>query len=437
MSRSEIEQHLKSTIGLDATTVGTATIGRAIAQRIDVCGVHSESEYWSLLRKKPDELQALIERVVVPETWFFRYPEAFRMLAGECHKHLRTQPKGHLHLLSLPCSTGEEPYSIAMTMLDAGISPSQFTIDAVDISASALQTAKAGCYGINAFRGQNIRYRERYFTGVEQGFQIIEKVRQCVKFRQGNLLQASNFLGIACYDVVFCRNVLIYLDHHDKNTTLNQLARILKPEGLLFVGSSEPGRIQSPHFESARRPHAFAFYRREARSDKTSIAMPTSHAPAKPHAIPRPLLPARLSPLKPPIEKSSQLLAPQLFAPQLLTPVDLPETEFKETGEPATEYQEVLRLANQGQLEAAKALYTKIEARMPPSAAGFYLAGLLEDAQHNPEKAVYYYRKALYLDPDHHESLLHLAYLQETRGDRMGAQRLKERAKRVQARKPK
>lgn len=422
MSRTAIEQHLKSAIGLDATTVGSATIARAIAQRMTMCGVQSEPEYWSLLRATAEELQALIECVVVPETWFFRYPEAFRMLVVETHKQRRTHPNERLQLLSLPCSTGEEPYSIAMALLDAGIPTSQFTIDAVDISTSALQTAYAGCYGINSFRGQDLGYRERYFTSTEKGYQINDKIRQCVRFRQGNLLQASSFLGIACYDVVFCRNVLIYLDHHDKNTSLNQLSRLLKLEGVLFVGSSEPGRIQSPHFESARRPHAFAFYRREARGEKASAQASTSNAPVKPHPIARNRQPTLFQTLIACSEKPS----PLPVAVQALAPAN-----------PATGYQEVLRLADHGQLEAAKTLYAQLEAQMPPSAIGFYLAGLLEDAQHNPEKAVYYYRKALYLDPDHHESLLHLAYLQETLGDRIGAQRLKERAKRVQARNPK
>lgn len=422
MSRAHIEQHLKSAIGLDATTVGSATIGRAITQRMTVCGVQSEPEYWSLLRAADEELQALIECVVVPETWFFRYPEAFRMLVVEAQKQWRAHPNERLQLLSLPCSTGEEPYSIAMALLDAGIPASQFTIDAVDISTTALQTAYAGCYGINSFRGQDLRYRERYFTYTEQGYQIHDTVRQCVRFRQGNLLQASSFLGIACYDVVFCRNVLIYLDHHDKNSSLNQLSRLLKYEGVLFVGASEPGRIQSPHFEFAKRPHAFAFYRRDARSEKAGSQASTSTLPVKPHVIVRNRQLTPFQPLMPCSGKPS----PLPVAVQALAPAN-----------PVTSYQEVLRLADHGQLEAAKTLYAQLEAQMPPSAIGFYLAGLLEDAQHNPEKAVYYYRKALYLNPDHHESLLQLAYLQETLGDRIGAQRLKERANRVQARKPK
>ena len=106
---------LKERIGLDVASVGEAIIERAVRQRSQALQGLSADQYWQRLQTSSEEQQALIEAVIVPETWFFRYPESFATLArlavtrlGEI-KHMRA-----LRILSLPCSTGEEPYSIAM-----------------------------------------------------------------------------------------------------------------------------------------------------------------------------------------------------------------------------------------------------------------------------------------------------------------------------------
>src|SRR5690606_25565987 len=104
--------------------------------------------------QSPTEQRALIESIVVPETWFFRYPESFALLATQARALQRRLPIGRpLRLLSLPCSSGEEPYSMAIAMLDADFSAEQFQIDALDISQRGIEQAALGRYGVNAFRG--------------------------------------------------------------------------------------------------------------------------------------------------------------------------------------------------------------------------------------------------------------------------------------------
>ena len=134
---------LKERIGLDVTSVGTAIIERAVRQRISAVPGRTADEYWQALQHSAPEQQALIEAVIVPETWFFRYPESFATLARLAVKrlaeikHLRA-----LRILSLPCSTGEEPYSIAMALLDAGLAPHQFKVDGLDVSPLSVARAK-------------------------------------------------------------------------------------------------------------------------------------------------------------------------------------------------------------------------------------------------------------------------------------------------------
>ena len=111
----------------------------SVRLRMDSLGFNQTADYWERLRASEDELQELIEAVVVPETWFFRDQEAFTALARIISKEwLPNHPTAALRLLSGPCCTGEEPYSMVMALLDAGLSRDRLKIDAVDISVRAL-----------------------------------------------------------------------------------------------------------------------------------------------------------------------------------------------------------------------------------------------------------------------------------------------------------
>ncbi|MCT1146033.1 chemotaxis protein CheR, partial [Pseudomonas aeruginosa] len=166
------ERLLKSRIGLDASSVGSAVIERAVRQRMSGLALHDEDEYWMRLNGSPGEVQALIEAVVVPETWFFRYPESFTTLARLAFERLPSLGGGRaLRILSLPCSTGEEPYSIVMALLDAGLSEYLFEVDALDVSARVIERASLGVYGRNSFRGDELGFRDRHFSEVAEGYQ--------------------------------------------------------------------------------------------------------------------------------------------------------------------------------------------------------------------------------------------------------------------------
>ena len=180
---------LKERIGLDVTSVGEAIIERALRQREASAHCSDSDAYWHLLVTSAKEQQALIEAVIVPETWFFRYPESFATLGKLAREQLdRLAGARPLRILSLPCSTGEEPYSIAMALIDAGMGPRQFKIDAIDISPISIARARHGVYGKNSFRGSDLGFRERFFNPVAEGFEIVGQVRDCIEFQPGNLL---------------------------------------------------------------------------------------------------------------------------------------------------------------------------------------------------------------------------------------------------------
>ena len=209
MSLPQIIALLRETLGLDVASVGVSLIERAVKRRVNANDLRDISQYADLLQRSEPELQSLFEAVVIPETFFFRYPESFaalRQIVGE--QFLFGTQK--MRALSVPCSTGEEPYSIAMTLLDAGLSLEKFQIDAIDISAHLLDIARLGLFGSNSFRGSELQFRNQYFQKTDAGFRLCDRVRQCVKFEQGNVLEERFRFGSEPYDFIFCRNLLIY-----------------------------------------------------------------------------------------------------------------------------------------------------------------------------------------------------------------------------------
>src|SRR5882757_9716006 len=172
MITGKVEVFLKERMGLDATSIGRASIERALRERLAACGMNADA-YWQYLGGSEIEIQELIEAVVVPETWFFRDREAFTALTKNVLvAWLQTHPEGVLRVLSLPCSTGEEPFSIAMALLEAGFPTDRVQIDAVDISLRALAYAEQGVYGKNSFRGVDLGSHARHFERVGRGHRL-------------------------------------------------------------------------------------------------------------------------------------------------------------------------------------------------------------------------------------------------------------------------
>ncbi len=321
------ERLLKSRIGLDASSVGSAVIERAVRQRMSGLALHDEDEYWMRLNGSPGEVQALIEAVVVPETWFFRYPESFTTLARLAFERLPSLGGGRaLRILSLPCSTGEEPYSIVMALLDAGLSEYLFEVDALDVSARVIERASLGVYGRNSFRGDELGFRDRHFSEVADGYQLAEQVRRKVRFRCGNLLDPGLLAGEAPYDFVFCRNLLIYFDRPTQSEVVEVLKRLLRPDGAMFIGPAEASLLSQHGMQPIGVPLSFVFRRTsEAPRGARPKAVSDGARPVVAAAVER----ASIRPSPPPPAKPRQRLS-SLVPPASGQPLASPVGEFDE-----------------------------------------------------------------------------------------------------------
>ncbi|MDL2358441.1 MAG: CheR family methyltransferase, partial [Pseudomonadota bacterium] len=189
---------LRRASGLD---LSEPTVDRALRERIAKSGAADTEQY--LQRMAPAELAELIELVVVPESWMFRDSEAFAAATAFLQRRLAARPERLLRILSIPCAGGEEPYSMAMALADAGVPASAYRIEGVDLSSVALERALAGHYTRNAFRGGDLGFRQRHFTSVGDGYQISDALRSQVSFSQGNLLAFDSAAGAGRYDLVF------------------------------------------------------------------------------------------------------------------------------------------------------------------------------------------------------------------------------------------
>ncbi len=403
---------LKERIGLDVASVGPAIIERAVRQRCNALYARSSDEYWQKLQGSRDEQQALIEAVIVPETWFFRYPESFATLVKLAKARL-AQIKGMraLRLLSLPCSTGEEPYSIAMALLDGGLAPHQFKVDGLDVSPLSVERAKAALYGKNSFRGQPIEFRERHFNPEEgERYRLSERVREQVRLQVGNVLDPGLLASEPAFDFVFCRNLLIYFDQPTQRQVFEVLKRLTHEEGVLFIGPAEGSLLGRLGMRSIGIPQSFAFSRH--------------HEPEPaPVVVPQPLpLPVPVRSVVPPAPRPRPFARRPVAAP--LSDGALMESDA------GSLLATIAALANEGKSAEARAACERYLQQHEPVAQVFYWLGLLSDVAGNAMEAQGYYRKALYLAPQHPEALAHLGALLASQGDVAGAQRLQERAAR-------
>jgi len=399
----QIEDLLREKIGLRAGMPGRALIEDAVASRLRDLGLKPEA-YRRLLRESPNEWETLVEAVVVTETWFFRDREPFRALIKLARQEwLPAHPSGKLRILSVPCSTGEEPYSIAMALLDAEFPPTRFQIDAVDIRPTAIAHAERAEYGKNSFRGKDLGFRARYFQQTSQGYRLNASVRELVRFEIGNLLDDRFQLEKEPYDFIFCRNLLMYLDPAVQEDVFQTLGQLLTGAGVLFVGSAEVLIAGRHGFIPAKLPFSFSCRKAPVNQEITK---------RRPH------------PLKSPAEKLPVMAAS-------LATVAGPPQPAPQPKVPPADLGAARQLADQGRLNEAAQICESYLHENGVSAEAYYLLGLVQDTAGAESEASEFYRRALYLEPDHYDTLTHWAVLSGKNGDDARARILGERAERI------
>jgi chemotaxis protein methyltransferase CheR len=211
-------------------------------------------------------LERLLSDLTNNESYFFRETVQLDLLRDEvlpiAAREARAAGRRHVRLLSAGSAAGEEPYTLAIiaraVLAGSGIEPQ---VTGVDLDTAALARAREGLYTPHALRGVDDGLRDRYFRAEGRAWRLDPGIRATARFEQGNLVDAAWRDDTPVQDVVFCRNVMIYFDEGAIRRAVDNLYRVVRPGGWLFLGHAESLRRIPTHFVAERRPGA-VFYRR-------------------------------------------------------------------------------------------------------------------------------------------------------------------------------
>jgi len=272
-----------------------------------------------------------------------------------------------------------------------------------------LEKASIAVYGRNSFRGQELSFRDRHFNRDGELYSVKQSIRDCTKFKQANLLGDDFSLARGSYDFIFCRNLLIYFDRETQNRAFQKLESLLAAGGILFLGPAEVSLAMARGFSSINLPMAFACRRTAEATVSRQHGSPPTRLQAVKHVAVAPKPAASTKPAKPKAPPAAYPYGEALAAAR----------EHADTGK----MDEAIRLCKAHLDEHG------------PSVDAYYLLGVIQDALGHPD-ARDFYRKALYLAPDHCESLLQMAFLAEREGDSTAARNLRRRVQKQQVKTP-
>jgi two-component system, chemotaxis family, CheB/CheR fusion protein len=298
---------------VDFTHYKLATVKRRIMRRMVLHRTDDLSQYLEFLQKNPEKVEALFQDLVINVTSFFRDPDAFDVLKQEVYPNLlpNKAPERPLRVWVPGCSSGEEVYSLAISLLEflgEQGSPVPVQIFGTDISEPAIVQARSGGYPENIEADVSQQRLHRYFLQAENGYRIAKSVRDLCIFAHQNVIKDPPFSNI---DLISCRNLLIYLDNEAQRRVLSTFSYALNDGGFLLLGSSESIGSLTDLFALAHKKHKI--YRK-----KTVLRRPTvdfalrewgqEHRPAARQAV------ERFS-IKPDLQKAAEKVLLEKYAP--------------------------------------------------------------------------------------------------------------------------
>ncbi|MGO9958771.1 MAG: CheR family methyltransferase [Solirubrobacteraceae bacterium] len=233
-------------------------VDKRVVACIEAAGAPTFAAWFSRLRLGGERSleRDLLNTLTVHETYFFREDYQLDCLVDEVLPLIQSERgrRTPLRILSVPCSTGEEPYSIALWLLEhwPPIDEVEVSIVGLDIDAESIDAARDGCYGPRSLQRLSPEMLRGWFEPVPGGHRIKVEIRDAVDLSVANVCDTAEMRGQRGYDVVFCRNLLIYFDEIASRRTAENLFSALRPGGFLFLGHTESMSRISPIFDPVR-----------------------------------------------------------------------------------------------------------------------------------------------------------------------------------------
>jgi chemotaxis protein methyltransferase WspC len=426
MSRAALLDLLARRIGLDAGSLGAAVIEQAFADARADYGVDDDDTlHQRVLAVGTD---TLVEHFVVPESWFFRGKEQIADLAGAARGLLRERRP--LRILSLPCAGGEEAYTIAIGLLEAGLAPDEFDILGIDLSPAAVRRARGARYRMHALRGA--APPPLWAVAHDDGFELTSQVRRSVSFRTGNALDPDCIAPYERFDAIFCRNLLIYLTADARARVLARLLAALDAPGLLMAGHAELLSSLDPRLTPLRGGSPFTYLWPATAPHARSVALTSTSQRAADQM--RAAGDAPVTTAAP--VRSMRTDAPTTPAASPMAATGDPEPAAPSKSGTDEIAVEARRLADRGEIDTARGLLMALPAPAL-SAELLFLLGVIEAARGEFGAADDAFVRATYLDPNHVDAVQHRRLLAMRRGDAVLAVELDGRLARLSARREK
>jgi chemotaxis protein methyltransferase CheR len=238
---NKFRDHIYNASGIHFSSSNRTILESRLKERLRKSGTTDIEEYYTQITTNEGEMKTLLDTVTTNLTRFFRNTAHFKAfehhVIPELVKYKKTAGTDKtIRIWSAGCSTGEEPYSLAMVLKDILPTDFKFDITASDLSLKCLMTAKEGFYSEQKVNGVSEKYLQRYFEKKPNGYLVKEDIRNSVKFDYHNLKSDS---GQRNLDMIFCRNVIIYFDEMAQNNVINKFYQSMNNHAYLFIGHSE------------------------------------------------------------------------------------------------------------------------------------------------------------------------------------------------------
>ena len=395
------------TIGFDPERIGLNSIIRAAHKTQAYSKASTIEALENQLLDDPKCRQLFTESIVVPESWLFREPNVFQHLNTLLCQRLQKQSE--VMILSAPCANGEEACSIALSLLESGHNQNQFHIIATDISRHAVKQARSGLFYENAFRSIDETRKNKWFSSTPKGWQVAPEIQETIEFLDRNLLDSSTANELiqkarGRFDLICCRNLLVYFTKPARKILIQTLARLLKPDGELVIGAAETVILPACDWEPTG-PLTFRLRKKAIGAplvQQESIQDNTHKSPIQTKVVSSQL--GRVNPTIP----AGNTTAIPTASPEII--------------------REVESLANAGDIEDAIRLCQKSLQINGAQTNLLYILAILHQTTGDFEASEKLLKKAVYLEPRHEGALLSLALIAKRRGDTTAERRYRRSA---------
>lgn len=434
-SYEPFRQLVESYSGLEFFGVAEQRLKKEVGRKSDELGL-SLPEYFTLISQRSEALVDLVNQLTVNETYFYREPEQIRLFVRDLLPRLQQlAPNRPVRILSVGCSSGEEPYSLAMAITErwGKAMLERVQIDAGDLDENILDKARAGVYSPFSFRALDDALRDKYFQPGRKGYQIKDDIRRAVRFFSFNLKADVYPVEPHSYDAIFFRNVSIYFSLGTRQSIQRKLKGLMSEQAVLLLGSSETlgndfGILQlveeqgQYYFAQGRQLPSWAGHQPIVPASAPLVApVPPELRPPAPATLPvsascsmpAPDRPLRLEPAAELLQLKEQLADTAQHPSALLR---LEKILQADAGNTRAQLMKAWVLLNRKEFNQARVLLEQVLEQMPWCLDALIALGLCQKWQGAPAEALESFKRARYAQPESWLAHYYLADIQKQLG---------------------